>query len=45
MVSQLTELARTQFDLETLSMIVHLPLYLKLDNDYVGCREGIVGSR
>ena len=36
MVSQLTELARTQFDLETLSMIVHLPLYLKLDNDYVG---------
>lgn len=36
MVSQLTELARTQLDLETLSMIVHLPLYLKLDNDYVG---------
>ncbi len=36
MVSQLTEIARTQFDLETLSMIVHLPLYLKLDNDYVG---------
>ena len=36
MVSQLTELARTQLDLQTLSMIVHLPLYLKLDNDYVG---------
>ncbi len=36
MTSQLTELARTQLDLETLSMIVHLPLYLKLDNDYVG---------
>ena len=36
MVSQLTELARSKFDLETLSMIVHLPLYLKLDNDYVG---------
>ncbi len=36
MVSQLTELARTQLGLETLSMIVHLPLYLKLDNDYVG---------
>ncbi len=36
MVSQLTELARTKLGLETLSMIVHLPLYLKLDNDYVG---------
>ena len=36
MVSQLTELTRTQLGLETLSMIVHLPLYLKLDNDYVG---------
>ncbi len=36
MASQLTELARTQLHLETLSMIAHLPLYLKLDNDYVG---------
>ncbi len=36
MVSQLTELARTQLGLQTLSMIAHLPLYLKLDNDYVG---------
>ena len=35
-VSQLTEEVRTRLDLETLSMIVHLPLYLKLDDDYAG---------
>ncbi len=36
MVSQLTERVRTDLELETLSMIVHLPLYLKLDDDYAG---------
>ncbi len=36
MTSQLTELARTDLGLETLSMIVHLPFYMKLDKDYVG---------
>lgn len=35
-VSQLTEEVHTRLDLETLSMIVHLPLYLKLDDDYAG---------
>ena len=35
-VSQLTEEVRTRLEIETLSMIVHLPLYLKLDDDYAG---------
>lgn len=35
-VSQLTEEIRKRLGLETLSMIVHLPTYLKLDNDYAG---------
>ena len=35
-VSQLTEEVRTRLGLETLSMIVHLPLYLTLDEDYSG---------
>ena len=35
-VSQLTEEVRTRLGIETLSMIVHLPLYLKLDDDYAG---------
>ena len=39
MVSQLTERVRTELGLETLSMIVHLPLYLKLDDDYAGASK------
>ena len=35
-VSQLTEEVHSRLGLETLSMIVHLPLYLKLDDDYAG---------
>lgn len=34
--SQLTDRARTELGLETLSLIVHLPLYLKLEDDYNG---------
>lgn len=36
MVSQLTERVRTELGLETLSMIVHLPMYLKVEDDYAG---------
>lgn len=36
MVSQITERVRRELDMQTLSMIVHLPLYLKLDDDYAG---------
>lgn len=36
MTSQLSERVRTELGLETLSLIVHLPLYLKLDDDYAG---------
>ncbi len=36
MTSQLSERVRTELGLETLSMIVHLPMYLKLDDDYAG---------
>ncbi len=34
--SQLSERVRTELGLETLSLIVHLPMYLKLDDDYAG---------
>lgn len=34
--SQLTDRASTELGLETLSLIVHLPLYLKLEDDYNG---------
>lgn len=36
MTSQLSERVRTELGLETLSLIVHLPMYLKLDDDYAG---------
>jgi hypothetical protein len=36
MSSQISERARNELQLETLSLMVHLPLYLKLDDDYVG---------
>ena len=36
MSSQISERARTELELETLSLMVHLPLYLKLDDDYAG---------
>jgi hypothetical protein len=36
MSSQISERARNELDLETLSLMVHLPLYLKLDDDYAG---------
>ncbi len=35
-VSQLTERVRTEMQIQTLSMIVHLPMYLKVDEDYAG---------
>lgn len=34
--SQLTDRARNELGIETLSLIVHLPLYLKLEDDYTG---------
>jgi len=36
MSSQISERACNELDLETLSLMVHLPLYLKLDDDYAG---------
>lgn len=36
MTSQISERIRTEMRLETLSLMVHLPLYLKLDDDYSG---------
>ncbi|MDP6667684.1 MAG: PAC2 family protein, partial [Dehalococcoidia bacterium] len=36
MSSQISERARSELELETLSLMVHLPLYLKLDDDYAG---------
>ena len=36
LTSQLTDRARREIGIETLSLIVHLPLYLKLDDDYAG---------
>jgi hypothetical protein len=36
MTSQLTDRARRDLSVETLSLIVHLPLYLKLEDDYNG---------
>ncbi len=36
MTSQLSERVRKELGLETFSVIVHLPLYLKLDDDYQG---------
>ena len=36
MTSQISERIRTDMRLETLSLMVHLPLYLKLDDDYAG---------
>ena len=36
LTSQLTDRARKDLEIETLSLIVHLPLYLKLEDDYNG---------
>ena len=36
MTSQISDRIRTDMHLETLSLMVHLPLYLKLDDDYAG---------
>ena len=36
MISQISERARNELELETLSLMVHLPLYLKLDDDFAG---------
>ncbi|MDA1280223.1 MAG: PAC2 family protein [Chloroflexi bacterium] len=36
MTSQISERARNELELETLSLMVHLPLYLKLDDDFAG---------
>lgn len=36
MTSQLSERVRAELGVETLSLIAHLPLYLKLDDDYAG---------
>ena len=36
LTSQLTDRARRDLGIETLSLIVHLPLYLKLEDDYAG---------
>ncbi len=36
MSSQIAERARNELEIETLSLMVHLPLYLKLDDDYAG---------
>jgi predicted ATP-grasp superfamily ATP-dependent carboligase len=36
MTSQLSERVRRELGMETLSLIVHLPMYLKLDDDYAG---------
>lgn len=36
MTSQLSERARAELGVETLSLIAHLPMYLKLDDDYAG---------
>ncbi len=36
LTSQLTDRARNELGIETLSLIVHLPLYLKLEDDYTG---------
>ncbi|MFL2665104.1 MAG: PAC2 family protein [Dehalococcoidia bacterium] len=35
-VSQIIERIKKQFTIETMSLMVHLPLYLKLDDDYAG---------
>ncbi len=39
LTSQLTDRARQEVGVETLSLIVHLPLYLKLDDDYAGAAQ------
>ena len=39
LTSQLTDRARREIGVETLSLIVHLPLYLKLDDDYAGAAQ------
>ena len=39
LTSQLTDRARREVGVETLSLIVHLPLYLKLDDDYAGAAQ------
>ncbi len=36
LTSQLTDRASNELGIETLSLIVHLPLYLKLEDDYTG---------
>lgn len=36
MTSQISERIFSDLNLETLSLMVHLPLYLKLDDDYAG---------
>ena len=36
MTSQISERARSELEVETLSLMVHLPLYLKLEDDYAG---------
>jgi hypothetical protein len=39
LTSQLTDRARNEIGIETLSLIVHLPLYLKLEDDYNGAHR------
>ncbi len=41
LTSQLTDRARNELGIETLSLIVHLPLYLKLEDDYTGAYRAI----
>jgi hypothetical protein len=36
MISQVSDRVWTELNLETLSLMVHLPLYLKLDDDFAG---------
>lgn len=41
LTSQLTDRASNELGIETLSLIVHLPLYLKLEDDYTGAYRAI----
>ena len=36
LISQIGERVRRELNIETLSLLVHLPLYLKIDDDYFG---------
>lgn len=39
LISQIGERVRRELNIETLSLLVHLPLYLKIDDDYFGAAK------